>query len=183
MSTESAQAGALKELPPALKGRAVLIHSDNPEIQRPIMVCRWSIEKARLLLGDLLAIYRDLPQEIKDGVWKLGSQDEAERDSVDFAEIGLSLMETASSRLISVAELSVAPLDREHVREMDADELLDIFEAIIEVNPNLIPKLKKKGRILLERFGLAGPGAEEPTTPSKRPTASSAAPGSQPGGS
>lgn len=158
----------LRELPAALKGRAKIVHSDNPEVNA-VMVQRWSIEKSQLIIPEIFGIWRELPESAKRKAYALGGK-QPETDAEKAAqvegmiEVAMMAIEHSLKKTAYIIKLSVIKEDEDKVPLMDADELLDLAEAILEVNPNLIPKLKKKGPKLLARFGPLM-GAKPKTTP------------------
>ncbi len=158
----------LRELPAALKGRAKIVPSENPAVDG-VMVERWSIEKSNLIIPEIFAIWRELPESAKRKAYALGGK-KAETDAEKMAEVegmidvAMTAVEHCWQRAQYLIRLSTIPEDREKVALMDADEAIDLVEAILEVNPNLIPKLKKKGPKLLARFGPLM-GAKPKTTP------------------
>lgn len=175
MTEQTGPGSALAEAPKALVGRQKIIRSDNEEVGE-VMVQRWSIEKWKLLVGDLVEIYTGLPPRAKAALWKLGEKEEepkegeagslaqeSEEDS-PMAILVLALAETGIDRVISICRWSVRPEDRDKVMQMDADELIDLVQAVLETNPRLIPKLKKKGAEILARFA-PGTKASNGSTP------------------
>lgn len=158
----------LRELPAALKGRAKIVYSENPEVDG-VMVQRWSIEKSQLIIPEIFAIWRQLPEQTKRKAYALGGK-KAETDDEKMAEveamieIAMTAVEHCLDKTRYIIKLSAIEADKEKIPLMDADELLDLAEAVLEVNPNLIPKLKKKGPKLLARFGPLM-GAKPKTTP------------------
>ena len=159
----------LHELPAALKGRAKIVPSENPEVDG-VRIERWSIEKSNFIIPEIFAIWRELPEDAKRKASLLLNRNDAtgEDDQIREVQAIVDLAMTAAEhcwqRAQYLIKLSTAEADREKIPLMDADEVVDLIEAILEVNPNLIPKLKKRVPKLLARFApLLGAGKKKST--------------------
>ncbi len=151
-------ASPLRDIPAAMKGRWKIVHSENPEVDG-VLVKRWSIEKSMLIIPEIFAIWGDLPEGARSAAYKMGGELSSEGgansagQAMAMLDIAAIACEHAWKRVIYIIGLSVQPSDKEKVGQMDMDEAIDLVEGILEVNPNLIPKLKKKGPKMLARFG------------------------------
>lgn len=155
---ERPPASPLREVPAAMKGRWKIVHSDNPDVDG-VLVKRWSIEKSQLVIPEIFAMWGELPDEARRAAYKLGGemQKKGEENSAEQAmaviDIATIAIEHCWKRTLYLIRLSVDDADRDKVNKMDMDEAIDLVEGILDVNPNLIPKLKKKGPAMLRRFG------------------------------
>lgn len=154
---ERPPASPLREIPAAMKSRWKIVHSENPEVDG-VLVKRWSIEKSMLIIPEIFAIWGDLPEGARSAAYRMGGEigkgDGANSagQAMAMLDIAAIAIEHAWKRVIYIIGLSVEEEDKEKIGEMDMDEVIDLVEAIVEINPNLIPKLKKKGPKMLARF-------------------------------
>jgi hypothetical protein len=147
----------MRQIPPAMEGRMVIVRSENPEVGE-VIVARWSIEKAKMILDDLLAVWKALSADIREDLIQAVEESDAREDGkskIDTASLAMEVIASATDRVLNLVRLSVVPEDRAKVGQMDADELFDLVDAIVKVNPNFVPKLKKKAWPILARFGFA----------------------------
>lgn len=154
---ERPPASPLREIPAAMKGRWKIVHSENPEVDG-VLVKRWNIEQSMFIIPEIFAIWGDLPERARAAAYKMGGELAKEGapnsagQAMAMMDIAAVAIEHAWKRVIYIIGLSVEPGDKEKVGKMDMDEAIDLVEGILEVNPNLIPKLKKKGPAMLRRF-------------------------------
>jgi len=155
-SEEAGTASPLQALPAALKGRAKIVHSDNPDVES-VIVERWNIAKSNFIIPEIFAIWGDLPEEARKGIYKLGTapmnEEEKTAQALAMMDVAAIAVEHCWKRMLYLIRLSVRECDKETVDLMDMEEAMDLLEAIIEVNPQLIPKLKKKLPMFLQKFG------------------------------
>lgn len=154
---ERPTASPLREIPAAMKGRWKIIHSENPEVSG-VLVKRWSIEKSMLIIPEIFAMWGELPEKARLAAYKVGGEmgkggeANSAAQAMAMLDIATIAVEHCWKRMIYLIRLSVEEADRDKVGDMDMDEAIDLVEGILEVNPNLIPKLKKKGPQMLKRF-------------------------------
>ncbi len=154
---ERPPASPLREIPAAMKGRWKIVHSENPDVDG-VLVKRWSIEKSMLIIPEIFAMWGELPEKARLAAYKIGGE-MGKGDGVNPAAQAMAMLDIAAiaiehcwKRMIYLIRLSVEEADRDKVGLMDIDEAIDLVEGILEVNPNFIPKLKKKGPQMLKRF-------------------------------
>ena len=153
---EAPKESPLSALPIALKGRQKIIHSENPDVPG-VVVTRWNIAKSAFIIPEIFAIWGDLPEEARKGIYKLGTaptnEEEKTAQALAMMDVAAIAVEHCWKRMLYLIRLSVRECDKETVDLMDMEKAMDLLEAIIEVNPQLIPKLKKKLPMFLKKFG------------------------------
>ena len=155
-------------LPQAFEGRQVLVPiTTEPGVD--ILVERWSWTKVKAMVKLVLEAFRGKAADEIEG--------SLEGETVDIASNMLDLL---GDRAFTVIRESVRPGDKKYITpEMDANDVIDLFDATISVNEAFIDSLKKKGPAILRRFGLGSLLAKAKailatsTSPSRPPSESS----------
>ena len=158
--TEETKILELKKTPPLLQNRNRIVQLESGD---PVVVERWSAEKLFAILDHLSRIISDVPEE---------SLKEIATGSAAFAA-GV-IIKMLGPKVIGIVTLTVREEDRPKLEGMSAMDLLNLAEAMMEINvtEEFLKKaweLMAKGkRLFVQRTG---------PTPSKPPMCSSAARG------
>lgn len=119
--------------PEALSGRRKAIPISDGGV---IVAEKWSAQKLILIL--------DFASNAVSGL------SGASLKGLDTKATALTFIQVLGSKVLGLVELSVRPEDRSKIAALDADELVDVLDAVIELN--LTEKFTKKIQSLMERF-------------------------------
>ncbi len=151
----------LSAIPEGFEGIMIFVPSAHPDIDG-VIVERWSIEKGNVIRKHLFEIYRSLPDETKEALWNLDKDDAEDEDkaALDLAELLFSVIDRVENEIDIILRLSIREKDREHFGNMFYDEKLDLLTAVIQTNPTILPKLKKKVPEWIAQFGQMWKGSQ-----------------------
>jgi hypothetical protein len=119
--------------PEALSGRRKAIPVSDGGL---IVAEKWSAQKLILILGYASNAVSGLSAPSLKGL--------------DSKTTALTFIQVLGDKVLGLVELSVRPEDRDKIKDLDADELVDVLDAVIELN--LTEKFTKKIQSLMERF-------------------------------
>lgn len=133
--------GVVAMLPRALEGRAKIVRINDPP-GWDVVVKRWSWLKFNALVRLIL-------QSIESS-----DEDEDELLKGSNVQVAGRLLDVLGTKVFQVIRESVVPEQRSLItEEIDAQDVTELLDAILEVNGDLIDGLKKKLPKMLERFG------------------------------
>ena len=123
------------KLPEALSHRRKAIDLSDGGI---VVVEKWSSQKFILVMDFIVSAVKDMPLDaLKIGV-------------SDSKETAVSMFKVLGKKVMGLVDLSVREEDRSKLADLDAEELMDVLEAVVSLN--LTEKLIKKVQGLTERF-------------------------------
>jgi len=105
-------------------------------------VTRWSIAKTMLMSSWLAKAVKDMP-----GVEKA-------IEGVSPMELGTKLVDLLGDKLVDFLGMSVDPADKATVLDLPADDALEVFQAIVELNvtDKLLKKVKELSGLFRSKF-------------------------------
>lgn len=133
--------GAQDKVPEAFSKRHKVISLS--EGGQTITITRWSIAKTMIMSGWLSRV-------IKDAV----GFDVKQIEGLTSIELGAKMVEVLGDKIIEFLGLAVDPVDKGMIAELPADDALEIFQAIIDLNvtDKLIKKVTELSGLFRSRF-------------------------------
>lgn len=142
---------AMERLPEALSKRNKIIGLEDG---KTIVVQKWSTTKFISIVDYIMRSLGDIPQA---SLQKMVVGNDPRESAATFLSV-------LGSKVTGIVELSVREEDRNKIRDLDAEEFLDVLEGVLELN--LTEKLIKKVQSLTAKFRQFGMGNGS-NTPSK----------------
>lgn len=103
-----------------------------------VVVEKWSAQKLILIINYVAGAISNLPESV---LKSMGS---------DSRSAATSMIQVLGEKVLGLVELSVRLEDRPRIKDLDAEEFLDVMEAVIDLN--LSDSFLKKVRGLMEKL-------------------------------
>lgn len=147
-SPEAPAKEELPDLPQALDERekVISIHGvgDDAKSTYTVVVSRWSWIKAKAMVRLVIDSFKEVAPEERGEILK-GEQ----------FEVAARLFDILGNRVFDLVRESVRKEERTRIMpEMDAEDVVYLFQACLEVNGGFIHAVKKNGPAIARRFGL-----------------------------
>ncbi|MCJ2530758.1 MAG: hypothetical protein LN413_00350, partial [Candidatus Thermoplasmatota archaeon] len=129
--------------PQALEGRQLMVRLVTTTGVH-VVVDRWSWVKVQAMVKLVFEVFR-----------QKSDQEMSEILEGEVVDIASNVFDLLGDRVFVVIRESVRPEDRKHITpEMDAEDVLNLLDATLQVNEGFIASIKKKGPAILRQFGL-----------------------------